>query len=88
MANLYLLLSTFKIYCFYILVRDGIVQRVPPSRPAPMYDKPTLKVTFDTTTPTRVLSAVGQTAYLHCRVQHLGDKVVSDVTTSCCLADT
>ncbi|KAA0197737.1 hypothetical protein HAZT_HAZT005271 [Hyalella azteca] len=59
-------------------MRNGIVQRVPPSRPAPMYDKPTTHPTFDVTTNTRVLAAVGHTAYLHCRVHHLGDRVVSD----------
>ncbi|KAF2363187.1 Immunoglobulin V-set domain [Trinorchestia longiramus] len=58
-------------------VRNGIVQRVPPSRPAPMYDKATTHPTFDTSTPSKVLAAVGQTAYLHCRVHHLGDRVVT-----------
>ncbi|XP_071539089.1 zwei Ig domain protein zig-8-like isoform X3 [Panulirus ornatus] len=56
---------------------EGILERVPPSRPAPMWDQPLLKPYFDNSTSSRVISAVGRTAYLHCRVKHLGDRAVT-----------
>ncbi|XP_045621125.1 protein amalgam isoform X2 [Procambarus clarkii] len=56
---------------------EGILERVPPSRPAPMWDQPLLKPHFDNSTSSRVIGAVGRTAYLHCRVKHLGDRAVT-----------
>ncbi|XP_063870241.1 hemicentin-1-like [Scylla paramamosain] len=56
---------------------EGILERAPPSRPAPMWDQPRLKPYFENTTSTRVVGAAGRTAYLHCRVGHLGDRAVT-----------
>nr|XP_053631928.1 neurotrimin-like [Cherax quadricarinatus] len=42
-----------------------------------MWDQPLLKPYFDNTTHSRVIGAVGRTAYLHCRVKHLGDRAVT-----------
>ena len=60
----------------FITVRDGILERAPPSRPAPMLDKPLIRPYFDNSTQRRVVSAAGREAYLHCRVKHLGDRAV------------
>lgn len=56
----------------------GILERAPPSRPAPVKDQPLVKPHFDNSTSTRVVGAVSRTAFLHCRVKHLGDRAVSN----------
>ncbi|XP_047501988.1 hemicentin-1-like [Penaeus chinensis] len=56
---------------------EGILERVPPSRPAPMWDQPLLKPYFDNSTKDSIVGAVGRSAFLHCRVKHLGDRAVT-----------
>ncbi|XP_068212786.1 protein amalgam-like isoform X2 [Palaemon carinicauda] len=56
---------------------EGILERVPPSRPEPMWDQPLLKPYFDNSTRGSVIGAVGRTVFLHCRVKHLGDRAVT-----------
>ncbi|KAK4287661.1 hypothetical protein Pmani_039268 [Petrolisthes manimaculis] len=53
------------------------LERAPPSRPAPMWNQHLLKPTFDNPSSSRVVTAVGKTTFLHCRVTHLGNRVVT-----------
>ncbi|XP_076063782.1 protein amalgam-like [Oratosquilla oratoria] len=42
-----------------------------------MWDKPLVEPHFDNSTKTTVVAGLGQTAELHCRVNHLGDRAVT-----------
>ncbi|XP_069951779.1 protein CEPU-1-like [Cherax quadricarinatus] len=55
----------------------GLSREQPPSRPEQIWDNPLLRPAFDNTTGTEVITSTGRVAYLHCRVNHLGNRVVT-----------
>ncbi|XP_068219355.1 limbic system-associated membrane protein-like [Palaemon carinicauda] len=55
----------------------GLSREQPPARPEQIWDNPLLRPAFDNTTSNNVITATGRVSYLHCRVNHLGNRVVT-----------
>lgn len=60
-----------------VLQNGGLSREQPPSRPEQIWDNPLLRPAFDTNTTTVVITSTGRAAYLHCRVNHLGNRAVT-----------
>ncbi|KAK4326690.1 hypothetical protein Pmani_002846 [Petrolisthes manimaculis] len=60
-----------------VLQNGGLSREQPPSRPEQIWDNPLLRPAFDNTTSTTLVTPTGRVAYLHCRVNHLGNRVVT-----------
>ncbi|XP_071526544.1 neurotrimin-like isoform X1 [Panulirus ornatus] len=60
-----------------VLQNGGLSREQPPSRPEQIWDNPLLRPAFDNTTRTNIVTSTGRVAYLHCRVNHLGNRVVT-----------
>ncbi|XP_042882882.1 uncharacterized protein LOC122259948 isoform X1 [Penaeus japonicus] len=60
-----------------VLPNGGLSREQPPSRPEQIWDNPLLRPAFDNTTETNIVTSTGRVAYLHCRVNHLGNRVVT-----------
>lgn len=59
-------------------VGSQLVSRdLPPGRPSPMWNNLLLKPEFDNDNRRTVVASVGSTAYLHCKINHLGDRAVT-----------
>ncbi|XP_066973531.1 limbic system-associated membrane protein-like isoform X1 [Macrobrachium rosenbergii] len=56
---------------------SGLSREQPPARPEQIWDNPLLRPAFDNTTSNNVITATGRVSYLHCRVNHLGNRVVT-----------
>ncbi|KAF2366459.1 Immunoglobulin V-set domain [Trinorchestia longiramus] len=57
-------------------IEGGLSREQPPPRPEQIWDNPLMRPAFGET-PTLVSTPVGRVAYLHCKVNHLGSRVVT-----------
>ncbi|KAK7008183.1 hypothetical protein SK128_013373, partial [Halocaridina rubra] len=57
--------------------QSGLSREQPPARPEQIWDNPLLRPAFDNATSNNIITATGKVAYLYCRVNHLGSRVVT-----------
>ncbi|XP_076064778.1 zwei Ig domain protein zig-8-like [Oratosquilla oratoria] len=75
----------FLLFAFLIHTVEGFqtVTKGPPlPRPGPMWDNPLLRPNFDRSNVRHVIASAGHTAFLRCKINHLGDRAVTWIRKS------